>query len=98
MTIYVDDMMPHRSGLWCHMMTDGDLEELHAMAERIGLQRRWFQKKDPRFPHYDLRESRRNLAIRYGAKAVSGEDMLLACVPSVRERLDKIAQRKQATE
>jgi hypothetical protein len=43
--------------------------ELHAMAERLGLRREWFQSK-PRRPwhdHYDLTRERRELAIELGA-------------------------------
>lgn len=37
-----------------HMMTDSDdLEELHLEAERIGLERAYFQDH-PTHPHYDL--------------------------------------------
>ena len=54
---------------WCHMFADS-LEELHVMANTIGLRRRWFQEH-PRLPHYDLVPSKRALAIRYGALAVT---------------------------
>ena len=53
----------------CHMFSP-DLEALHAMAEVIGIERRWFQ--DPRtmrvsWPHYDIDQPRRLLAVRFGA-------------------------------
>ncbi len=52
----------------CHMLTDGPMEELHAMAEAIGLKRAWFQKSPPAsFPHYDLTPSRRAAAVAAGA-------------------------------
>lgn len=50
---------------WCHMWAD-TLDELHAMAEHIGMRRAWFQNK-PKFPHYDLTPGRRAAAIRAGA-------------------------------
>jgi hypothetical protein len=80
-TIYVDPLFtwPGKSGQWCHMATDGDLSELHAMADKIGMQRRWFQNK-PRHPHYDLRPSKRVLAVRYGAIEVSGGELVRRCV------------------
>jgi len=76
MTIYVD---PLASWGWklrghevrsCHMFTDSqDLEELHALAERIGLKRAWFQQS-ARAPHYDLTASRRSQAVLLGAVEV----------------------------
>jgi len=66
MSVYVDQLADHgwRLGKSCHMIAD-TLEELHAMAERIGMKRAWFQPKS--FPHYDLVASRRKRAIAAGA-------------------------------
>ncbi len=50
---------------WCHMTAD-TVEELHAFAKKIGMQRSWFQDK-PRHFHYDLVPSRRALAVAAGA-------------------------------
>lgn len=62
---------------WCHMVTDGDMEELHRMAEKIGLKRSFFQnpKHNSSLPHYDLVPSKRSLALRYGAKEISIRDL-----------------------
>lgn len=49
----------------CHMIAD-TAEELHAMADRIGVARRWFQAKAS-FPHYDIAKSKRALAVEAGA-------------------------------
>jgi len=71
MAVYVDRLMNHgwvlrgRNVPNCHMFADS-IEELHAMAETIGMKRSWFQDK-PRFPHYDLTASRRESAIAHGA-------------------------------
>lgn len=68
--IYIDPLMnrgwklrghPQRN---CHMFTDGDIEELHQMAELIGMKRSWFQNK--RVPHYDLTEARAEKAMKLG--------------------------------
>lgn len=71
MTTYVDEpRKPHDrtfKGLWCHMWTDGDERELHAIARQIGLSRSWFQIRTDRFRHYDLSESKRALALMNGA-------------------------------
>jgi hypothetical protein len=78
--IYVDEVRHWgKRGEWCHMMTDGDIDELHRMAARIGLQRSWFQEKNARHPHYDLRPSKRALAIKAGAVEVSSAELLQRC-------------------
>jgi hypothetical protein len=59
---------------WCHMFAD-TLEELHAMAEKIGMKREWFQEH-PRFPHYDLVPPRRAKAVALGAKEKDTRDIL----------------------
>jgi hypothetical protein len=72
MGVYVDDgFVGGDWGFWTgggHMQAD-TLEELHAMAERIGLRRAWFQSKPgkPWHDHYDLTRERRALAIELGA-------------------------------
>jgi hypothetical protein len=74
MTVYVDGMVHHGSrGRWCHMWSE-NLDELHAMADKIGLKRRWFQNH-PLHPHYDLVMSKRRLAIQNGAVACSEREM-----------------------
>ena len=82
MSVYVDELMvyPNARGIFragsCHMAAD-TLDELHAMAAKIGMRRTWFQGKNPRHPHYDLVKSRRDLAVALGAKEVSGRDLVL---------------------
>jgi len=83
MTVYVDDMYKLPLGKFrgmkmSHMIADTE-DELHAMARRIGVARRWFQ--DPKtmpkvsHPHYDICMSKRELAIRFGAKAVTLQEL-----------------------
>lgn len=72
MTVYVDDMREYPignlRGLWCHMWTDEQDESgLHELARSIDIKRSWFQTGNPRFHHYDLRKSKRALALKYGA-------------------------------
>lgn len=79
--IYVDNpkKYPNKRRLWCHMMTDSDnLSELHNMALRIGLRKAWFQDH-PVHPHYDLTETKRNLAIALGACPVSDIELVKRC-------------------
>lgn len=54
-------------------MTADTLDELHALADAIGLRRAWFQKR-ARVPHYDLTPSKRELALRAGAIFVPGKE------------------------
>ena len=64
MTVYVDDMKwPYRGMIMSHMTAD-TVDELHAMADKIGLKRKWFQKKS--IPHYDICQSKRSEAITNG--------------------------------
>lgn len=71
MPVYVDDLRvyPNAWGPFlagsCHMWADTE-EELHGMAQQIGLQRSWFQT-DGKVRHYDLTAFKRALAIRKGA-------------------------------
>lgn len=64
MPVYVDDMhAPFGRMLMCHMVAD-TLDELHAMADRIGVARRWYQGPPvTRWPHYDIALSKRALAV-----------------------------------
>ena len=56
---------------WCHLWTDpGNEAELNEMADRIKLNRKYFQNKKG-FPHYDLIESKRALAVKAGAVPTS---------------------------
>ena len=66
MSTYVDDPQhPFGRMIMCHLIGD-TLEELHAMADRIGVARRHFQGAAST-PHYDLCKSKRALAVRHGA-------------------------------
>ena len=76
MTVYVDDMHLHPMGRYrrmkmSHMIADTD-EELHAMADRIGVARRWFQSD-----HYDVCLSKRALAVRHGAVEITLRELAL---------------------
>lgn len=70
MTVYVDDMYKYPLGQFgrmkmSHMIADTP-EELHHMAERIGVARRWYQGD-----HYDICMSKRERALDLGAKAIT---------------------------
>lgn len=65
MSVYVDDYRGRFRGMIMSHMTADTLEELHAMADAIGLKREWFQ--DGSTPHYDVTLSKKQLAIKSGA-------------------------------
>lgn len=59
---------------WSHLTAD-TREELHAFAERLGFKRSWFQDKGDGRWHYDVTDSKRDEAIRLGAKAIDIREM-----------------------
>lgn len=70
MTVYVDDMHKLPMGRFgrmkmSHMIADTEAE-LHAMADRIGLARRWYQGD-----HYDVSLSLRAKAVAAGAVEIT---------------------------
>lgn len=70
MPVYVDDMRAQYGRMvMCHMVADSD-EELHAMAARIGVARRWHQKPGTPHSHYDICLSKRALAVKFGAQEI----------------------------
>jgi hypothetical protein len=79
MTVYVDQLVDYPGkGKWCHMATDGDLEELLRFAESIGLWRSWCQQHD-KLVHYDLTPGKRAQAIQAGAAEVSAVELWARC-------------------
>lgn len=71
MTVYVDDMRaPYGRMIMCHMIADSD-DELHAMADRIGVARRWHQAPPRHDSHYDIALAKRALAVKGGAVEIT---------------------------
>lgn len=70
MTVYVDDMRAQYGRMIMrHMLADTD-EELHLMAARIGVARRWHQKAGTPHSHYDICLSKRAAAVALGAAEI----------------------------
>lgn len=70
MTVYVDPARhPFGRMMMCHMMAD-TTEELLAMADRIGVARRWIQRAGTPHEHFDIAKSKRALAVTAGAVEV----------------------------
>lgn len=76
MAVYVDDVR-HRYGnmVMCHLWAD-TLDELLAMVDRIGVQRKWIQGhpelslpkgRTASWVHFDIALSKKALALQHGA-------------------------------
>ena len=86
MTVYVDDMYKYPMGQFgrmkmSHMVADTE-EELHQMAAKIGIARKWCQHEGlgKGYIHYDIAMSKRQLAIQFGAKEITLREMSKMCV------------------
>lgn len=79
MPVYIDDMHETDLGMFrgmrmSHMIAD-TVEELHAMADALGIERRHFQGD-----HYDVAKSKRRKALKYhGARAISMRECAAMC-------------------
>lgn len=78
MTVYVDDMYRYPMGQFgrmrmSHLIADTE-EELHAMADAIGIARRWYQGD-----HYDISMSKRDDAIQRGAVPIPLRTLAAMC-------------------
>ena len=74
MALLLDEAHWHwRGRLWCHLVSDTSLHELHAFAEWIGVPHRAFQGD-----HYDIPEEARPIAIEEGALVVTSREIVLA--------------------
>ena len=79
MSVYVDSAL-HAYGrmIMCHMIADTPTE-LHAMADKIGVARRWFQAPPKAsFWHYDIAKSKRALAVKFGAVECDRASLVVA--------------------
>lgn len=71
MTVYVDDMEAKFGRMvMCHMLAD-TTEELLAMADKIGVPRKWIQKPGEPGEHFDICRAKRALAVAAGAKEIT---------------------------
>lgn len=110
MTVYVDDMHKFPMGRYgrmrmSHLIADTD-DEMHAMADRIGVARRWFQRV-PSGNHYDIALSKRALAVEAGAVEITMKELAafawhkrtfgFCCVPAVAlEKMQSAAKARAA--
>jgi hypothetical protein len=95
MTVYVDDMKAgYGRMVMCHMVADTE-SELHAMADKIGVDRKWYQyPHKSRYPHYDIAMSKRALAVAAGAQEIRWRDspaITKRCLESIKALQQKAA-------
>lgn len=77
MSVYVDDFKsPYGRMVMCHMSADSR-EELDAMADEIGVDRKWIQNPGGRHEHYDICMAKRKLAVESGAIEVTARQAVL---------------------
>lgn len=76
LSVYVDDMRAKFGRMiLCHMVADSR-EELDAMADTIGVARKWIQHADdPIAVHYDISLTKRAAAVRAGAIEMTALDV-----------------------
>lgn len=75
MAVYVDGAENSLGRMkMCHMIAD-TIDELHSMAEAIGMKREWYQKLS--FPHYDVAKGRKQKALKLGAAEISRRELVL---------------------
>ncbi len=74
--VYVDDMQaPYRRMIMCHMVADTK-EELLAMADSIGVQRKWIQEEGTYQEHFDICLEMKYKALRLGAKQITSRELV----------------------
>jgi len=74
-TVYVDSMQARFGRMvMCHMMADST-DELLAMADAIGVARKWIQKPGTRLEHFDICKSKRAAAVKLGAKEITRHEL-----------------------
>ena len=75
MSVYVDDMRAQYGWLvMSHMIADST-EELLAMADKIGVQRKWLQRPGTYQEHFDICQTKRKLAVKAGAIPITRMDL-----------------------
>lgn len=71
MNVYIDNMnAPFGRMKMCHMIAD-TTDELLAMVDKIGVQRKWIQDAGTYSEHFDVCKSARAKAVAAGAKEIT---------------------------
>lgn len=91
MSVYVDEARyPFGRMVMCHMIADTPAE-LHLMADRIGVARKWYQVADgphrASFPHYDIAKVKRAKAVTLGAVELLDRKAYVQKMREIRRRI-----------
>ena len=93
MTVYVDDFnVPFHNMIMCHMIAD-TVEELNDMARKIDIWQGWLQGP-AKFPHYDVTLSKKKLAIKHGAKAITSRELVAIRMKIIKNGLKILSQKE----
>ena len=86
MTILIDNPhWPNHGRMWCHLVSDASLTELHTFAARLGIPERGFSGD-----HYDVPEEMRAAAIAMGAQPVESRELVQRLVAAgLRKRVTR---------
>ena len=77
MTVYVDNMQaPYGRMKMCHMIADST-DELLAMADYIGVARKWLQAAGTHREHFDISLTKRALAVKAGAIEITMRELAI---------------------
>lgn len=91
MSVYVDDMEAEFGRMkMCHMIADSSIE-LIAMAKKIGVAEKWIQYPNTPREHFDICLSKKNLAISFGAIAISWKQLAHMTFERAKKAKEKIA-------
>ena len=87
MAVYVDDMYRYELGRFgrmkmSHLVADST-EELLAMADAVGLSRRWLQDSGEWSEHFDVSMSVRARAVAAGAVEVTMRELAERAIPKI---------------
>jgi len=75
MTVFVDNMRARFGRMvMCHMIADTE-DELVAMADRIGVARRWHQYPGTMRSHFDIALTKRAAAVKAGALEITQREL-----------------------
>jgi len=76
MSVYIDSFeAPFKNMIMCHMIADTK-QELLTMVDKIGVKRKWIQKENTIYEHFDICLSKKALAIRHGAIEIEAKALV----------------------